>query len=116
MRGLYTIGLTIALFTTATAVPKSAVLRHGEPADDSRGAHPTKISGWSNGVLDLNGGGTHFGFVFRGPAPLQSTSATTSNEACGRKCLPPKGWRVGPLVDSRGSACGWLLGGGRFGV
>lgn len=49
-------------------------LDHGELADLSQGPHPTTVSAWSSSGMDLRSGGTHFGFVYRGPAPVRHAS------------------------------------------
>lgn len=47
-------------------------LEHGELVDLSDSAHPTKVAGWSSTGLDLQAGGTHFGFVHGGRVSLAS--------------------------------------------
>src|SRR5262249_23615139 len=46
-------------------------LTHGELADLRADPFPTVVSAWDQRRLDLDRGGTHFGFVLDGPAILE---------------------------------------------
>ncbi len=68
--------MSIAEQQADTALSSFRTLVHGELADLSDNACPTKVAGWSNAGLDLVGQGTHFGFVHSGGALLKSMAGT----------------------------------------
>jgi quercetin dioxygenase-like cupin family protein len=47
-------------------------IKHGPLLDLSGDAHPTKVAGWRDGWLGLEGGATHYGMVVEGPSTLQA--------------------------------------------
>ena len=64
--------MSIAEQQVGTAHSAFCKLVHGELADLSDSAHPTRVTGWAGGDLDLQAEGTHLGFVHRGRASLAS--------------------------------------------
>ena len=64
--------MSIAEQRADIALSSFRTLVHGELADLSNSAYPTKVAGWSNAVLDLRAEGTHFGFVHSDRASIES--------------------------------------------
>jgi hypothetical protein len=52
----------------------SLELRHGRLLDRSRDEFPTIVSGWCEGALMLEDGGTHFGYVYSGRPVVETTA------------------------------------------
>jgi len=66
--------VSIAEQKVAPAVCTFRELIHGELADLSDDACPTKVAGWANSSLALPAEGTHFGFVHHERARLETES------------------------------------------
>jgi hypothetical protein len=95
-------------FMQEPSVFRTYGLRHGLLADFTDDAHPTRVTGWSDGRRLFTAGATHFGFVHRGPALLECASGRFELKPGMYFCVPGEGWveQGAGMVVSRGGPPG----------